>query len=68
MPTNNRGQKSVIAMPGQHQVLINQSLLNQIKEDVKYMKQDLIEIKAAIKYIKEYTEQKKAKEDARWFR
>ena len=65
---NNKGEKSVIAMPHQHQVLINQSLLNQIKEDVKYMKQDLIEIKAAIKYIKEYTEQKKAKEDARWFR
>ena len=65
---NNRGEKSVIAMPHQHQVLINQSLLQKIKEDVKYMKQDLVEIKAMIKYIKEYTEQKKEREDARWFR
>tara|TARA_Y100001937_G_C6999106_1_gene275607 strand:+ start:530 stop:718 length:189 start_codon:yes stop_codon:yes gene_type:complete len=62
MPSNSK------ATPHQHQVLINQSLLNQIKQDVKYMKQDLVEIKAMIKYIKEYTEQKKEKEDARWFR
>ena len=65
---NNKGEKSVIAMQHQHQVLINQSLLNQIKQDVKYMKQDIVEIKAMIKYIKEYTEQKKEREDARWFR
>ena len=63
-----RGEKAVIAMPHQHQVLINQSLLNQIKQDVKYMKQDVTEIKAAIKYIKEYTEKKEEKEAARWFR
>tara|TARA_R100000654_G_scaffold31724_2_gene56686 strand:+ start:1244 stop:1435 length:192 start_codon:yes stop_codon:yes gene_type:complete len=54
--------------PQQHQVLVNQSLLNQIKQDVKYMKQDLVEIKSMLRYIKEYTEQKKEKEDARWFR
>ena len=54
--------------PHQHQVLINQSLLKRIEADMKQLKDDCREIKSMLQYIKEYTENKKEVEDARWFR
>jgi len=50
-----------------HQVLINQSIIKQIDDKVDNMKKDVDEIKEAIKFIKEYTENKKEREDAKWF-
>ena len=54
--------------PQQHQVLINQSLLKRIDNDVKEIKEEIKSIKSMLQYIKEYTEKKKEIEDARWFR
>ena len=51
----------------QHQVLINQSIIKKINDKVDNMKKDVDEIKEAIKFIKEYTEKKKEREDAKWF-
>ena len=51
----------------QHQVLINQSIIKRVEQDVKELKKDIDEIKEAILYIRKYTEIKKAREDAKWF-
>jgi hypothetical protein len=51
----------------QHQVLINQSIMKRLEGDVKELKKDISEIKEAILFIKEYTENKKKREDAKWF-
>tara|TARA_R110002012_G_scaffold191581_2_gene359330 strand:- start:127 stop:312 length:186 start_codon:yes stop_codon:yes gene_type:complete len=51
----------------QHQVLINQSILKLIQEDVKQLKKDMDEIKEAILFIRKYTEIKKGREDAKWW-
>ena len=51
----------------QHQVLINQSIIKRVEQDVKQLKKDIDEIKEAILYIRKYTEIKKTREDARWF-
>ena len=52
----------------QHQVLINQSILKQIQCDVKELKEDINQIKYLVEFIKKYTENKKEREDNRWFR
>jgi|DEB0MinimDraft_10_1074344.scaffolds.fasta_scaffold05392_7 hypothetical protein len=52
----------------QHQVLINQSILRNLKEDIDNLKQDVKEIKYMMEYLKKYTENKKKIEDSRWFR
>jgi len=51
----------------QHQVLINQSIIKRVENDVKDLKKDIDEIKEAILYIRKYTEIKKTREDAKWF-
>jgi len=51
----------------QHQVLINQSIIKRVEQDVKQLKKDIDEIKEAILYIRKYTEIKKTREDAKWF-
>ena len=51
----------------QHQVLINQSIIKRVENDVKELKKDIDEIKEAILYIRKYTEIKKTREDAKWF-
>jgi len=51
----------------QHQVLINQSIMKRLEQDVKGLKKDIDEIKEAILFIKKYTEIKKSREDAKWF-
>lgn len=50
-----------------HQVLINQSILKRMKEDIDELKSDIKEIKDILKFINEYTIKKKEREDARWF-
>lgn len=52
----------------QHQVLINQSILKRLKEDVDILKEDVSQIKYIVEYLKKYTENKKKIEDNRWFR
>ncbi len=51
----------------QHQVLINQSIIKRMEGEIKELKKDISEIKEAILFIKEYTENKKKREDAKWF-
>ncbi len=51
----------------QHQVLINQSIMKRLENDVKDLKKDIDEIKEAILFIRKYTEIKKTREDAKWF-
>ena len=51
----------------QHQVLINQSIIKRVEQDVKDLKKDIDEIKEAILFIRKYTEIKKTREDAKWF-
>jgi len=51
----------------QHQVLINQSIIKRVENDVKELKKDIDEIKEAILFIRKYTEIKKTREDAKWF-
>jgi len=51
----------------QHQVLINQSIMKRVEQDVKDLKKDIDEIKEAILFIRKYTEIKKTREDAKWF-
>ena len=53
--------------PQQHQVLINQSLLKRIDNDVKELKEEIKSIKHMIEYIKEYTEKKEEREANKWF-
>lgn len=52
----------------QHQILINQSILNRLKDDVNELKEEIKEIKFMIEYIKIYTQNKEKIEKARWFR
>ena len=52
----------------QHQILINQSILKTLKDDVNVLKQEIKELKDMIVYLKNYTENKKKIEDSRWFR
>lgn len=52
----------------QHQVLINQSILKRLKEDIDKINKDVDDIKESLKFIKQYTENKKEREDNRWFR
>jgi hypothetical protein len=52
----------------QHQILINQSILHRIKEDLDNAKKDLKEIKDMVVYLKNYTENKEKIEKSRWFR
>ena len=52
----------------QHQILINQSILKTLKDDVNVLKQEIKELKNMIVYLKNYTENKKKIEDSRWFR
>ena len=40
----------------QHQVLINQSIMKRVEQDVKDLKKDIDEIKEAILFIRKYTE------------
>jgi len=52
---------------GQHQVLINQSIMKKMETDIKKLKTDIDQIKEAILFIRKYTEDKKEREDAKWF-
>jgi hypothetical protein len=52
----------------QHQILINQSILKTLKDDVNVLKQEIKELTNMIVYLKNYTENKKKIEDSRWFR
>ena len=52
----------------QHQVLINQSILKRLKEDMDMLKEDVIEMKRILEYLKKYTENKEKIESGRWFR
>lgn len=52
----------------QHQVLINQSILKRLKEDIDKINKDVDDIKEALEFIREYITNKKKIEDARWFR
>jgi hypothetical protein len=52
----------------QHQILVNQSILQRIKEDLDEAKKDLKEMKEMIVYLKKYTENKEKIEKSRWFR
>ncbi len=51
----------------QHQVLINQSIMKRLEQDVKGLKKDIDEINEAILFIKKYSEIKKSREDAKRF-
>jgi len=59
---------------GQHQVLINQSIMKKMETDIKKLKTDIDQIKQAIAlqgeailFIRKYTEDKKEREAANWF-
>ena len=52
----------------QHQVLINQSILKRLKDDIDKINKDVDDIKEALVFIREYITNKKKIEDARWFR
>tara|TARA_R110000823_G_scaffold259095_2_gene380347 strand:+ start:812 stop:997 length:186 start_codon:yes stop_codon:yes gene_type:complete len=51
----------------QHQVLINQSIIKRVENDIKKLTKDIDEIKETLLFIRKYTELKKAREDAKWF-
>lgn len=51
----------------QHQVLINQSILKRVENDIKKLTKDIDEIKETLLFIRKYTELKKAREDSKWF-
>lgn len=52
----------------QHQVLINQSILRRLKEDMDMLKEEVKQMKYILEYLKKYTENKENIEKARWFR
>ena len=45
----------------------NTAILRRIEKDVSALHTDIKEIKESIRFIKEYIENKKEREDARWF-
>ena len=52
----------------QHQVLINQSILKRLKEDIDKINKDIDDIKESLEFIKQYISNKKKIEESRWFR
>ena len=52
----------------QFQIQNNNCLLKHIQDDIKLLKEDVIEIKRILEYLKKYTENKEKIESGRWFR
>lgn len=52
----------------QFQIQNNNSLLKHIQDDIKLLKEDIIEMKRILDYLKKYTENKEKIENGRWFR
>jgi len=50
-----------------HQVLINQSLIKNMKKDIDDLRKDIDVLNEKITFIYNYIVKKKEKEDARWF-
>ncbi len=50
-----------------HQVLINQSLLKNMKTDIDNLRKDIDKLDEKINFIYKYIVNKKEREDARWF-
>ena len=48
-------------------LLNNKSLLENLKNDLIDLRKEIDEIKFILEFIKEYTENKKKKEDSKWF-
>lgn len=50
-----------------HQVLINQSLIKNMRTDIDNLRKDIDVLNEKITFIYNYIVKKKEKEDARWF-
>lgn len=50
-----------------HQVLINQSLIKNMRKDIDNLRKDIDKLDEKITFIYNYIVKKKEKEDARWF-
>ena len=50
-----------------HQVLINQSLIKNMRTDIDKLREDIDKLDDKITFIYNYIVKKKEKEDARWF-
>ena len=50
-----------------HQVLINQSLIKNMRTDIDNLRKDIDKLDEKITFIYNYIVKKKEREDARWF-
>ena len=50
-----------------HQVLINQSLIKNMRKDIDDLRKDIDVLNEKITFIYNYIVKKKEREDARWF-
>jgi len=50
-----------------HQVLINQSLIKNMRTDIDKLRKDIDKLDEKITFIYNYIVKKKEREDARWF-